>query len=98
MQLIGSVALRVLIFTAAAMASACVSNRDITGSVSERAAFAERIQYPVALRELRPPPSAVEIRAHCWMQFDRDPFDLDTKTALVQKCVRERTGRVTDFD
>jgi hypothetical protein len=98
MQRIGSVTLRVLFFTAAAMTSACVSNRDITGSVSERTAFAERIQHPVALRELRPPPSAVEIRAHCWMQFDRDPFDLDTKTALVQKCVRERTGRVTDFD
>jgi hypothetical protein len=98
MQRIESVTLRVLVLTAAAMTSACVSNRDITGSVSERTAFAERIQYPVALRELRPPPSAVEIRAHCWMQFDRDPFDLDTKTALVQKCVRERTGRVSDFD
>jgi hypothetical protein len=95
MQRTGSVMLRVLILTAAATTSACVSNRDVTGSVSERSAFAARMQYPVATNELRPPPSAVEIRAHCWMQFDRDPYDLDTKTALVQKCVRERTGRLT---
>jgi hypothetical protein len=95
MQQIGSVTLRVLVFTAAAITSACVSNRDITGSVSDRSAFADRMQYPVAMNELRPPPSPVEIRAHCWMQFERDPYDLDTKTALVQKCVRERTGRLT---
>jgi hypothetical protein len=90
--------LRVWVLTAAATTSACVSNRDVTGSISERAALANRMQYPVAMNELRPPPSPVEIRAHCWMQFERDPYDLDTKTALVQKCVRERTGRLTGYD
>jgi hypothetical protein len=86
----------IIIFTAAALNSACVSNGDITGSASERSAFAARIQYPVALNELRPPPSPVEIRAQCWMQHERGPYDLDTKTALTQKCVSERTGRVTE--
>ena len=97
MQQIGRVLLRVLVLTAAAMTTACVG-RDVTGSISERQAFAARIQHPVALNELRPPPSMVEIRAHCWMQFDRDAHDLDTKTALVQKCMREKSGRTTDYD
>jgi hypothetical protein len=94
MQQMGSASLRVIvIFTAAALNGACVSNGDITGS-SERSAFAARIQYPAGGSELRPPPSQVEIRAHCWMQHERDPYDLDTKTALTQKCVAERTGRI----
>jgi hypothetical protein len=92
-----NVLLRVmLIFTAAALNAACVSNGDVTGSASQRSAFAARIQYAVAGNEMRPPPSPVEIRAHCWMQHERDPYDLDTKTALTQKCVSERTGRVTE--
>jgi hypothetical protein len=93
MQQIGSVSLRVIIIvSAAALTAACVSNGDITGSASQRSAFAERIQFPAG--GLRPPPSPVEIRAHCWMQHERDPYDLDTKTALTQKCVSERTGRI----
>ena len=89
--------LLVLVLAAAAMTSGCLG-RDVTGSVSERQAFAARIQHPVALNELRPPPSHVEIRAHCWMQFERESYDLDTRTALVQKCMREKTGRITDYD
>jgi hypothetical protein len=93
----GNVLLRVIFaFTVAALNAACVSNNDVTGSASQRSAFAARVQYPVAGHEMRPPPSPVEIRAHCWMQHERDPYDLDTKTALTQKCVSERTGRVTE--
>jgi hypothetical protein len=93
----GSVLLRVIvIFTVAALNSACVSAGDVTGSTSQRSAFAARVQYPAAHNEMRPPPSPVEIRAHCWMQHERDPYDLDTKTALTQKCVSERTGRIVD--
>jgi hypothetical protein len=88
-----NVPLRVfVILGAAALVAACVSNRDVTGSVAERSAFAARIQQPVSYRELNPPPSPVEIRAQCWMRHERDAADLDTKTLLVQKCVSERTG------
>ncbi|MEX0589631.1 MAG: hypothetical protein WD207_00940 [Xanthobacteraceae bacterium] len=82
----------ILILAAAALVAACVNNRDVTGSVTERAAFAARIQQPVSYRELNPPPSPVEIRAQCWMRYERDVADLDTKTTLVQKCVSDRTG------
>lgn len=80
------------VLTSAALTAACVNNQDVTGSVANRAAFAQSIQSPVSARELNPPPSAVEIRAHCWMQYDRLALDLDAKTALVRKCVTERMG------
>jgi hypothetical protein len=93
MQQTGSVPLRVsIVLTAAALTAACVSNHDVTGSASERSAFAARIQQPVSYRELNPPPSPVEIRAQCWLRHERDVADLDTKSALVQKCVSDRTG------
>lgn len=76
----------------AALAAACVNNQDITGSTANRTAFAQNIQSPVPTRELNPPPSAVEIRAQCWMHYDRLVADLDTKTALVKQCVADRTG------
>jgi hypothetical protein len=78
------------VLTAAALAAACVNNQDVTGSTANRTAFAQSIQAPVPAREF--PPSAVEIRAQCWMQYDRLSVDLDTKTALVRKCVADRTG------
>lgn len=78
------------LFILAGLTSACISNGDITGSAVERAAFAGRMQEPVSARELNPPPSAVEIRAQCWMQHERDASDLDTKSAAVQRCVSER--------
>ncbi|MCC6946735.1 MAG: hypothetical protein IT539_03125 [Bradyrhizobiaceae bacterium] len=87
------VPLRVLFaLTAAALTAACVNNQDVTGSTANRTAFAQTIQSPVPTRELNPPPSAVEIRAQCWMHHDRMTADLDTKTALVKKCVADRTG------
>jgi len=76
----------------AALAAACVNNQDITGSTANRTTFAQNIQRPVPTRELNPPPSAVEIRAQCWMHYDRLVADLDTKTALVKQCVADRTG------
>jgi hypothetical protein len=79
-----------LLATVAATSAGCISNSDITSSVTERAALAARIQEPVPYRELNPPPSAVEIRAHCWMQHERDATDLETKTVAVQRCVSER--------
>src|SRR5688572_17229220 len=79
-----------LLTTIAATSAGCLSNGDITSSVTERAALAARIQEPVSYRELNPPPSAVEIRAQCWMQHDRDGTDLETKTVAVQRCVSER--------
>jgi hypothetical protein len=82
-----------MILFVTAQVAACVSNRDITGSVGERAAFAARAQQPVSYREMNPPPSAVEIRAQCWMRHDRDPIDLDEKQAIVQSCVNERMQR-----
>jgi hypothetical protein len=78
-----------LVFFAAALTAACVNNRDITGS-TERAAFASRVQQPVSYRELNPPPSAVEIRAQCWMRHEREVADLDAKTQLVQQCMSDR--------
>jgi hypothetical protein len=80
------------VLTAAALIAACVNNRDVTGSTANRTAFAQSIQAPVPARELNPPPSAVEIRAQCWTQYDRLSVDLDTKTALVRKCVTDRMG------
>lgn len=89
----GSVLLRVLLIsTAAATTAACISNRDVTGSVAERAELAARVQYPVSYREINPPASPVEIRAQCWMLHEKDSDDLDTRTRLVRKCVSERTG------
>jgi hypothetical protein len=92
MQKPAKLSLRVLAIAAAAVPAACVSNQDITGSVSERASLAARLQQPVAYRELNPPPSPVEIRAQCWMRYDREEADLDTKSLLVRKCVSDRTG------
>lgn len=80
----------IAVLIVAGLTSACISNGDVTGSVVERAAFAGRMQEPVSARELNPPPSAVEIRAQCWMQHERDASDLDTKSAAVQRCVSER--------
>jgi hypothetical protein len=74
----------------AGLTAACISTGDVTGSATERAAFAARIQEPVSYRELNPPPSAVEIRAQCWMQYERDDTDLNAKTVAVQRCMSER--------
>jgi hypothetical protein len=79
-----------MIVIAAALTAACVNNRDITGSATERAALAARVQQPVSYRELNPPPSQVEIRAQCWMRHEREVADLDTKTLLVQQCMSDR--------
>ena len=63
---------------------------DITGSISSRVSPA-RNQPAYATQN--PPPSAVEIRAQCWREFETAAADLDTKTALTQACVNKRTGR-----
>jgi hypothetical protein len=60
---------------------------DITGSVGARgvcdtAGPGHRLGFP--------PPSAVEVRAQCWMRYEHINATLDTKTALTQVCVNER--------
>lgn len=92
MQRTGILPLRVfVILTAAAFTAACFNGPLAAGNRADPA-IAASVQYPVSSRELNPPPSPVEIRAQCWMRHERDAVDLDTKTALVKKCVADRTG------
>ena len=65
-------------------------NADITGSISGRAA---PVRNQPSNATQNPPPSAVEIRAQCWREFETAAADLDAKTALTQACVNKRTGR-----
>lgn len=83
--------LRTTIFFTAALTAACTTNGDITRSATERAAFAEQMQEPVPSRELNPPSSSVEIRAQCWMRYEKAEVDLNSKAALVNQCVSDRT-------
>ena len=63
---------------------------DVTGSIAARAGPA---RHQPSYAAQNPPPSAVEIRAQCWREFEAAAADLDTKTVLTQACVNKRTGR-----
>jgi hypothetical protein len=65
---------------------------DITGSVGTRSVAARTAP---ATAPVFPPPSAVELRAQCWMRYERINATLDTKTALTQVCVNERLRGAT---
>lgn len=91
MNRFGSALSGATIFFTAALTAGCMTNGDITRSATERATFAARMQEPVSARELNPPPSPVEIRAQCWMRHEGAEVDLDSKAALVNQCVSDRT-------
>jgi len=65
---------------------------DITGSIGTRGAAPRPIP---AAASVFPPPSAVELRAQCWMRYEQINATLDTKTALTQVCVNERLRGAT---
>ncbi len=46
-----------------------------------------------AQREARTPVSPENIKAQCWMKYDKErKLTIDQRLALVEKCVAERTA------
>lgn len=46
-----------------------------------------------AQREAPTPPSPENIKAQCWMKYDKDrKLTIDQRLALVEKCVAERNA------
>ena len=95
--------LRVGFILVATLASAgCLGENPVSASLSAKRFFAAPLQQPdpditgstsktaSANVSLRPPPSAVEIRAQCWVHYEQINATLDTKTALTQQCINER--------
>lgn len=91
-----------LIFVATLASAGCVGENPVSASLSAKRFFVAQIQQPdpeitgstsktaSTNVSLRPPPSAVEIRAQCWVHYEQINATLDTKTALTQQCVNER--------